>query len=75
MLKGILDSRRESTVAEISRLGRIVSDKGRETTISSVLNSIKKSIKQEKWMHSSRMMVLAKYFLRINSASLTMIKL
>ena len=42
MLKGILDYGSVSTVAETSRLGRIMSDKGRKTTISSVLNFNKK---------------------------------
>ena len=42
MLKGILDSGSESTVAEKSKFGRIVQDKGQKTSICSVLNSDKK---------------------------------
>ena len=42
MLKGILDSGSESTVAETSRLGQIVADKGRKTSICSVLSSNRK---------------------------------
>ena len=37
--KGILDNGSESTIVESARLGWLISDTGRKTTISSVLDS------------------------------------